>query len=146
MKKVKFSVWGQVVPKGRPRFRRIKNIITTYTPKETQKYEKLVSDEYSRQVGYMFEITPIEIKIKVVKSFPKSITKKQKEILINQKYVIKKPDIDNYIKIILDALNQVAFRDDNQVARISAEKIYGEEERIEVEIKEIDWAWNIKRI
>ena len=44
----------------------------------------------------------------------------------------KKPDIDNIIKIVLDALNKMAFRDDSQVTKIEVEKIYGPVEKIKV--------------
>ena len=46
----------------------------------------------------------------------------------------KKPDIDNIIKIVLDALNKMAFRDDSQVTKIEVEKIYGPVEKIKVKI------------
>ena len=41
----------------------------------------------------------------------------------------KKPDIDNIVKIILDALNKIAFKDDNQITKIEVEKRYSKEER-----------------
>ena len=46
----------------------------------------------------------------------------------------KKPDIDNIINIVLDALNKMAFRDDSQVTKIEVEKIYGPVEKIKVKI------------
>ena len=47
----------------------------------------------------------------------------------------KKPDIDNIAKIILDALNKLAFNDDNQITKLNIEKIYSEEEKIYVKIE-----------
>ena len=38
------------------------------------------------------------------------------------------------IKIVLDALNKMAFRDDSQVTKIEVEKIYGPVEKIKVKI------------
>ena len=49
---------------------------------------------------------------------------------------IKKPDIDNIAKIILDALNQLAFKDDNQIVKLDIEKIYSEEEKVYIKIEE----------
>lgn len=37
-----------------------------------------------------------------------------------------KPDIDNLAKCVLDALNGIAYRDDNQVVRLEVSKFYGE--------------------
>ena len=48
----------------------------------------------------------------------------------------KKPDIDNIIKIILDAMNKMAFRDDCQITKLEVEKKYAIEEKIYVEIEE----------
>ena len=48
----------------------------------------------------------------------------------------KKPDIDNIVKIILDAMNKFAFKDDTQITKLSVEKIYGEEEKVHIEIEE----------
>ena len=41
-------------------------------------------------------------------------------------YVITRPDIDNYIKFILDAMNGLYFKDDSQICMISAVKKYAE--------------------
>ena len=48
----------------------------------------------------------------------------------------KKPDIDNIAKIILDALNKLAFKDDNQITKLEIEKKYGTEEKIFVKVEE----------
>lgn len=51
---------------------------------------------------------------------------------------LHKPDCDNIIKIILDALNGIAFKDDNQVSELQIEKRYGQEDKVEVEIEYIE--------
>ena len=49
----------------------------------------------------------------------------------------KKPDIDNIVKIILDSLNGIAFKDDNQITKIEVEKAYTfDEERVYVKVEE----------
>ena len=49
----------------------------------------------------------------------------------------KKPDSDNIIKIILDALNGVCYHDDSQICKIYFEKKYSEIPKVEITIKEI---------
>ena len=39
-------------------------------------------------------------------------------------YWPKKPDIDNLVKFVLDAANGVLFKDDSQVVRVLATKMY----------------------
>ena len=47
---------------------------------------------------------------------------------------IKRPDTDNLVKLVLDALNGVFWRDDSQV-QIMAIKLYSEHPRTQVEIR-----------
>ena len=51
---------------------------------------------------------------------------------------LKKPDCDNIAKIILDSLNGIAFKDDNQVSKLEVNKVYGTEDKVEVEIIYLD--------
>ena len=51
----------------------------------------------------------------------------------------KKPDIDNIGKVVMDALNKIAFDDDSQVIKLLVEKVYGEEPRVEITIGEIEY-------
>ena len=39
---------------------------------------------------------------------------------------LKKPDIDNCIKVILDSLNGIAYKDDSQVVSLKIEKYYAD--------------------
>ena len=52
--------------------------------------------------------------------------------------VYKRPDIDNYIKAILDCSNEILFKDDGQVAAVSSQKLYSLDPRIEIEIYELE--------
>ena len=84
---------------------------------------------------------PLEnrVHVKIIAQFkiPKTATKKDKALIEEGKLSpAKKPDIDNIIKIILDALNKMAFKDDNQITKLEIEKIYGGEEKIYVSIDE----------
>ena len=47
-----------------------------------------------------------------------------------------KPDIDNVVKVVCDALNSVAYHDDTQVIRVVAEKVYSDEPKLVIEINE----------
>ena len=49
--KVKFTVLGTPVGKGRPRFSRQGQFVRTYTPDKTVNYETLVRMEYEQQCG-----------------------------------------------------------------------------------------------
>ena len=57
---------------------------------------------------------------------PKSWPKKRREAAVRGEVAPGKPDIDNVVKIALDAINGVVFEDDAQVNRINATKRYGD--------------------
>lgn len=89
----------------------------TFTPKETVKYEKLVKTEFLIKFGRKYEKDERAIILNL--DFYKLDKKlKENEII----YDTKQPDIDNLEKAILDALNKVAFKDDNQVCRLVSNK------------------------
>ena len=63
---------------------------------------------------------------------PKWSNKKRKEMV--GKPTLKTPDIDNIVKIYLDALNGWLYEDDKQVYRISATKVWDVEEYVLVKV------------
>ena len=50
----------------------------------------------------------------------------------------KKPDIDNIVKAVLDALNEVAYRDDTQVVELQVRKQDSERPRLEICLEELE--------
>ena len=115
---ISFKVYGQPQGKARPRFANGR----VYTPKATKGYEAKIKKAYLTAAdsygGYSFGDEPVRISITAF--FKKA--KSNKGI-----YAIKKPDIDNIAKIVLDGLNGIAYNDDSQVIYISAAKVYGDE-------------------
>lgn len=107
-----FSVSGKPVGKGRPRMTR-KGWL--YTPGKTRQYEKAVRDAYRKEYGDAIPLT-CPLKVVILASFPKP--KKA------ARPYPPRPDLDNIIKIVMDALNGVAWVDDSQVVSIQAEKNY----------------------
>lgn len=134
---IKFIVSGKPQGKARPRFRKIGNYVSTYNPKQTTEYEKIVKlsaieqckDQLNKEYTGL-----VKMSIKAYFKPNKSISKKQYNLLIG-KYYLKKSDSDNIAKIICDSLNGVAYKDDSQVAYLEIEKYYAEEERVEVIIE-----------
>lgn len=62
---------------------------------------------------------------------PKSWSKKKRE---NTTWHTSRPDSDNLLKGVKDALNGIAYIDDAQVCYVSAKKQYAEASGIEIEI------------
>ena len=131
---MKFVVAGEIVGKGRPRFTRSGR---TYTPKKTADYERTIKTAYLNKYSYLSQ-KALRIKIiayfKVAKNH--SNIKKQK-MLANELQCTKKPDIDNITKVVLDALNKVAYEDDTQIVEVASIKRWATEDKLVVVIDEL---------
>lgn len=133
--KISLTIPGKPFGKQRPRV--LKNGIT-YTPKETVNYETLIKELYIIQHFRKQLEGPVRMYIKAYFPIPKSVSKRKKEEMIAGKIrPVKKPDMDNIIKIIADALNGLAYRDDSQIVECTIEKYFSDEERVEIEIEEV---------
>ena len=44
-------------------------------------------------------------------------------------YHISRPDVDNFCKLVFDALNGIFWRDDSQICHLFAQKMYSEQPR-----------------
>ena len=129
------TIDGVPVAKGRPRLGRY----GTYTPKKTQEYEEYVKMCWVAKYG---SIQPseqsLEVNIVFYLPIPKSVNKKQRAEMLDGKIKhTKKPDIDNLIKSVLDALNGIAYSDDSKIIKVAAEKQYSEKPRTEIQISEV---------
>ena len=131
-----FEMIGQPIGKARPRM----NTRTgrAYTPTNTKLYEYSLRQWFIREYPYF---TPIETRVKVTIiayfEIPKSTSKKKEaEMLQLNISPTKKPDADNIIKIVLDAMNKFAFKDDTQVTKLEIEKKYDKTPRIYIKIEE----------
>lgn len=129
-------IYGQPQGKARPRFRSCGKYVQTYTPKSTMEYETQIKNEYYLQEKKYYSKEPLSIKIRAFYEIPKSWSKKKKAIATDLRPMVK-PDLDNIIKVVLDALNKVAYADDKQVCRIYSEKYYSIMPRLEIDLKEI---------
>lgn len=126
-------VKGKVRGKARPR----KGKHGFYTPNDTKSYEESIKREYIKQCNKKLD-GPVEFILYIYKTKAK-FTKKEKALIEEDKYwCITKPDTDNVVKLVLDALNKTAYDDDNQVVKITAFKKWTlDDERIEFIIQEI---------
>ena len=129
-----FTVYGKPQGKARPRFMRNGH---TYTPSSTALYENCVRTAFYKTKG---EIMEGEIRAVITAHYPipKATSRKVRQDMLDEKIKpTKKPDCDNVAKIILDALNMIAYNDDSQVVELVVNKRYGEVAKVVVELEEI---------
>ncbi|OFK25066.1 RusA family crossover junction endodeoxyribonuclease [Olsenella sp. HMSC062G07] len=109
----------EITGKQRPRAQVVGGHARVYTPTKTAKFEKVIASAWLEQVGTRWVAFEGEVWITV--TFRRELAKS------NPKYWdgradLSKPDADNMLKAVLDALNGVAFADDSQITRIEAIK------------------------
>lgn len=134
---IKFTVPGQPVPQGRPRFT-TKPFMRTYDPPQSAKYKRKVkkfADKIAPDEPLKGELL---VEVLIFKETLKSFSKvKKKAAEAKTLRPITKPDADNYAKGILDAVKGVLWEDDGQVVDLVTRKFYSEIPRAEITVKEI---------
>ena len=139
-----FVVPGEPQSKARPRFRSFnvggRMVTSTYTPKQTVQYEQLIRSAYiaANRSQPVYEAgTKIAVRIWAYFGVPKSTSKRNRTLMLaGQIRPTKKPDVDNLIKAVCDALNGIAYHDDAQVTSVFCAKFYDEEPRLVIQIDE----------
>lgn len=127
---------GEPVTKARPR---VTKAGITYTPAKTVNYETFIQELFA--IRYRTHVPFEGALICDVRAFfgiPKSWTaKKKKQALERNLRPTSRKDWDNLGKIISDALNGLAYRDDGQIVDGRVRKWYSDRPRVEIEITEI---------
>jgi Holliday junction resolvase RusA-like endonuclease len=133
-----FDIEGNPIPKGRPRFRRTKTFITTYTPKKTLDFEDQVKKASQDSMGNVEPLeTPISVYLYFRLPIPQSYSKKAVEACLSgsQRHV-KRPDLDNLAKSVLDGMNGIVFKDDSQITSLHCTKVYSNVAGVNILVKE----------
>ena len=135
-----FTIPGEPKGKGRPQFSTKGGYARAITPEATANYENLVKLSFLQAHGkaepYAKDV-PLVAKITAFFPIPQSASKKKQAAMEAGEIVpTKKPDTDNIAKIVLDALNGLAYYDDAQIVVLSLQKAYSTKPRVDVQIFE----------
>lgn len=132
---IEFTVPG-LHGKDRPRMTKGGHV---YTPKATEDFEGKVQWHFRRAVhGPIVPLEgPVSVTIKAYHPIPRSAPKyKQTAMLSGELVPLTKPDADNVLKLVLDALNGLAYLDDKQVTRLRYQKRYALEAAVYIRVEE----------
>ena len=135
-----FSIPGAPQGKARPKVVRQGAFSRAYTPEKTVNYEALVKLSYQQAAGGLFlgAGVPVRVRIDAYYDTPKSESKKKlRNMLAGLLFPTKKPDWDNIGKIVCDALNGIAWKDDAQIVDGHVLKHYSEVPHTDVLIEEV---------
>lgn len=109
--------------KGRPKFARRGNFVKTYTPDATASAENLVKVIYQRDGKKAWFCGAFALNVECLFERPKNHYNRKGLVKENAtKQCTKKPDCDNVLKLICDALNGLAYKDDSQCVLATCSK------------------------
>lgn len=135
------TIPGPAAGKARPRMTKTGH---TYTPRQTRDYEQLVRKCAAAQTtDYYDQGTPLRMSVIAGYAIPKSTKKDLYEKMIaGEIRPTKKPDGDNVLKILADALQGDRqpghiYYDDSQIVEMSISKVYQDDPAVIVTIEEV---------
>ncbi len=137
---IRIVIPGAAQAKGRPRLAVIAGHARAFTPAKTRSKEGVVAVLAMEVMGGRPPLTgPVAMEVCATlvpaASWPK---KRRTAALAGEVRPTKKPDLDNALKLIWDALNGVVYADDAQVVAVSARKVYGEVAETIVTVRPLD--------
>jgi Holliday junction resolvase RusA-like endonuclease len=138
MIQIMFTVYGEPVAKGRPRFSTRGKFPVAYTPEKTKTYESEVGMMAKVAMGASEALKgALEAFIYITFPIPPSYSKKRTEACLNdsEKHT-KRPDLDNVVKAIIDGMSEIVFLNDSQITSIHATKVYGQVAKVEVVVRQ----------
>ena len=127
---MKFTVHMPPVAKARARTIVRAGKVHSFTPRTTEKAEWEIRQAIILAAGSGAAIhkpTPIWLTVAFFLPRPKSLSRRVK-------LPVSRPDLDNLVKTVKDALKGYAWDDDSQVTTLAAQKHFGSPPRIDIYI------------
>ena len=138
-----FEIPGKAVAQARPRFTSRGSYVRAYEPQKCSEYKQLVRRCAYEQCAITAENAayagPAAVTVIEFRAIPKSWSKKRHEAARNGVILpLTKPDTDNVLKGIKDALTGVLWADDAQVVHDMVMKFYDDEPYVTVQVSYLD--------
>lgn len=137
---IQFTVYGEPVAQGRPKFSTAGGFTRAYDPAKSRDYKDYVRLAAREFAPAALLEGPLGIAVTAYRTMPKSISKYPAKAAAPERgeiLPVTKPDADNYLKGVKDALKGIIWKDDSQVVDAFVRKRYSNRPRIEVKIKEL---------
>lgn len=113
---INLTIYGNPVPQGRPRFKRVGNFVKTYDPEKSKNWKESIRWQAIQQKAPMLS-GALSMRLEFWLFRPKSMPKKVF-------YPVKKPDMDNLLKAVQDALERICYERDSQIIQVEMIKHY----------------------
>lgn len=128
---------GKPVAKGRPKFTKTGH---AYTPGKTRGAEAVLREAFQWQYPRHIALAgPVRMTVIFYMPIPEGMKKADRIAAeAEQLWHTKKPDADNMLKLVTDALNGLAFWDDSQICDVRAKKLYSKQPRTVIELESLE--------
>lgn len=126
------------VEQARPRAVRRGKRIGMYDPPKVSKFKRELRQLAKNRFGDDSFDGELSVEIKFYRPIQKSLSKKERTRRLSGAHrPTVKPDLDNYIKSTLDALNGILWTDDARIVDLHAHKYYSDDPHIEITVTEL---------
>ena len=115
-RKLAFTIVGEPVAQGRPRFSNRGGFVRTYDPaksRNAKQHVRFAAAEAMKEFDGEPLKGPIHLKAQFGIEMPKSMARKRTPR--PREWRVKKPDLDNLLKTVKDACSKVVYLDDSQI-------------------------------
>lgn len=122
---ITLDLFGTPVPQARPKFFRRNDHVGSYDP------QKNLRDGFRWQIKGQYRndplLCPLRLDLIFFMPIPASKSKLKKKQMANGLIAHAcKPDLDNLVKFICDAMEGIIFKNDSQIVEMHLKKIYSE--------------------
>jgi Holliday junction resolvase RusA-like endonuclease len=137
---VQLSVPGEPQGKQRPKATRIGKRAIIYTPKQTVNYETYIKELFAiKYPDFVLVEAVLEIELIAWLMIPTSASRKRKAMMENHELRPgKRPDVDNLIKVVMDALEKLTYKNDAQIVSAKIDKYYSNTPGLDIRIYRIE--------
>lgn len=127
-----FTYYGRSVPKMRAG----RNGVQSFTPKRNAAFEakiRAIAAVEMARTGMQTTPDACLAEIAFDREMPKSWSK-AKRLAMRGEPITSRPDIDNQVKAICDALNEIVWEDDAQVSDLNISRRWAETDSVRIRI------------
>jgi Holliday junction resolvase RusA-like endonuclease len=116
MKTIRITIQTEPTAKGRPRVAFRNGFARTYTPEKTQTAQEFIKARLMRHKEDAFPpLVPVRLSCTFYRT--KSVYLPKRETM-----PFRKPDTDNFLKLLLDSIDGILVPDDAQITTVSVRK------------------------
>ena len=135
--KIKFVVPGKPQGKLRAKWVKVGKFGVAHTPQKTVNYENFIKQMFVEKYPKFVPVDcELHLFLEVWQAIPKGTSIKKTELMVGGGIrPAKLPDIDNILKSVMDALEGLAYQNDNQFVSATIDKLYSRRPRLEITIK-----------